>query len=197
MAALKLSLFFLVLLQAICFLPHRVHCGDEEDILQGLNSYRTLIREPHLTENKNAKCVAEKIAEDLEDYKCNSTNGVNTPVSTQQQFATEKIIKKCKILPESTKEGVILSVCVHKLVPSLVFTNFTYTYKYTKFLKSSNYTGAGLGCSDDWMVLVLTTNTVGGNFTTSGAISFGLRKINGLSYNVVGLVVALLVYLVF
>lgn len=27
MAALKLSLFFLVLLQAICFLPHGAHCG--------------------------------------------------------------------------------------------------------------------------------------------------------------------------
>lgn len=142
--------------------------------------------------------MAKKIAKDLEDYKCNATNGVNTPVSTQQSFATDKILSECKILAESTKEGVILSVCVPDLVPSLVFTNFTYTYKYTKFLKSANYTGAGLGCAEDWMVLVLTTNTTGGNFTpTSGASSLGLRKISGLSYNVVGLVVGLLVYLVF
>ena len=55
-----------------------------------------------------------------------------------------------------------------KLDPFLVLSNYT-TPQYAKYLKDSNYTGTGIGSEDNWMVVVLSTNTSTGNF--SGAAS--------------------------
>ncbi|XWS57553.1 hypothetical protein CRYUN_Cryun09bG0184300 [Craigia yunnanensis] len=68
MASLKPSHFFFVVVLAIFLLSHPVHCDDEEDnLLQGLNSFRTSVNLPAFTKNKNAQCVAEEIADDIDD----------------------------------------------------------------------------------------------------------------------------------
>jgi hypothetical protein len=71
----------------------------------------------------------------------------------------QKHIDKCDININTTTDGVILPVCVSKLEPTVVLSNYTHSDIYAKFLNNSKYTGVGLGSEDDWMVLVLTTNT--------------------------------------
>lgn len=46
--------------------------------------------------------------------------------------------------------------------------NYTHT-QYAKYLNGSKYTGAGVGTEDDWVVVVLSTDTESGSF--SGAPS--------------------------
>ena len=59
---------------------------------------------------------------------------------------------------------MILPVCVPKLVPTLVLTNYTHS-SYAKHLNNSKYTGVGVGSEDDWMVVVLSTSTPTGSFS--------------------------------
>ncbi|KAJ6434396.1 hypothetical protein OIU84_017996 [Salix udensis] len=68
----------------------------------------------------------------------------------------------------STTEGVVLPACAPHLAPTLLLTNYTRT-TYSKYINDSRLTGAGLGHEDDWMVVVLTTSTTGGDF--AGATS--------------------------
>ncbi|KAJ6359807.1 hypothetical protein OIU77_003918 [Salix suchowensis] len=68
----------------------------------------------------------------------------------------------------STTEGVVLPACAPHLAPTLLLTNYTRT-TYSKYINDSRFTGAGLGHEDDWMVVVLTTSTTGGDF--AGATS--------------------------
>lgn len=144
---------------------------DEEDnLLQGLNSFRQAVNLSPLSKNDKANCLADEVADELEDEPCtSSTNGANiVPSTTTQLPDLPKQLKTCKINVNTTVEGVILPVCVPDLVPTLVLTNYTHT-SYAKYINSSKYTGVGVGSEDDWMVVVLTTNTPGGAF--SGAIS--------------------------
>lgn len=48
-----------------------------------------------------------------------------------------------------------------------MLSNYTHSGSYAQFLNNSKYTGAGLGSEDDWMVLVLTTNTTTGSFSAA------------------------------
>lgn len=113
--------------------------------------------------NGKADCLADKIADEIEDQPC--TTGANIVPSTQTQLSNyPKHLDKCKINASTTTDGVILPVCVPKLVPTLVLTNYTHT-SYAKYLNNSKYTGVGVGSEDDWMVVVLSTNTPAGSFS--------------------------------
>ncbi|KAI4369402.1 hypothetical protein MLD38_017844 [Melastoma candidum] len=139
---------------------------DEDNLLQGINSYRQVQKLPPLVKNDRAMCLSDEIAEQLEDKPCSSTYGPNVLPGTGPQFSDyPKLLSKCDIDANHTKDGVILPVCVPKLVPTLVLTNYTHT-PYAKYLNNSIYTGAGVGSEDNWMVLVLTTNTPGGSFAS-------------------------------
>lgn len=64
-----------------------------------------------------------------------------------------------------------MPACVPNLVPSLVLSNFTGSL-YSDSLNDTKYTGIGIGSEDNWIVVVLTTNTPAGNFapySSSGA----------------------------
>ena len=54
----------------------------------------------------------------------------------------------------------------------------TTTSQYAKYLKDSNYAGIGIGSKDNWMVVVLSTNTSAGNFSraTSLIANFSMRN---------------------
>ena len=56
-----------------------------------------------------------------------------------------------------------MPACVPGLVPSLVLDNFTHSL-YSGNLNDSKYTGIGIGSEDNWIVVVLTTNTSEGSF---------------------------------
>ena len=148
---------------------------DKEDsVFKGINSYRQTQKLAPFTEVSKAKCLADEVAEDIEKTPCESVNkyypstvsgggNVNIP-------NLSKHIEKCHINISTTSDGVILPVCVAKLEPTIVLSNYTHSDRYAQFLNNSKYTGAGLGSEDDWMVLVLTTNTASGSFSASSAV---------------------------
>lgn len=172
-------------------LPFSYHSTEDEDnLLQGINSYRTSLNLPVLVKNSNAGCLADEIAEKLEHQPCTSASAASassTPGAVSHLPNFPELVSKCKIDINTTRDAVILPACVHELVPTLVLTNFTHS-RYSKFLNDSKFTGAGLGSEDDWMVVVLTTNTPGGSFA-SGSGSGVCSKIGALAILVVGLVV--------
>ncbi|XP_048136421.1 uncharacterized GPI-anchored protein At5g19250 [Rhodamnia argentea] len=170
MSSVKFLLSGFVLVHAIFLQSHPVVCDEEEDnLLQGINSYRKSLNLPQLAKNDKAMCLADKLADKIEDQPCSATYGANTlPGVGLQSSSYQDALSKCKINPNSTTDGVILPVCVPKLVPTLVLTNYTRT-TYQKYLNGSRFTGAGLGSEDDWMVLVLATSTPGGSFAGGAA----------------------------
>ncbi|KAL5566104.1 hypothetical protein UlMin_029268 [Ulmus minor] len=170
MASSKVCFIFFVLLHAF-LLPSLLVLGneDEDNLLQGINSYRQSKSLPPLVKNGKAECLADEVADGLEHQPCTSlTRGVIVP-STQTQVSNyPKQLNKCNINVNTTQDGVILPVCVPHLVPTLVLTNYTQS-QYSKYLNDSKFSGVGVGSEDDWMVLVLSTNAPSGSF--SGAVS--------------------------
>nr|GMD06640.1 uncharacterized GPI-anchored protein At3g06035-like [Ipomoea batatas] len=79
---------------------------------------------------------------------------------------------KCGIDGSTTKDDMVLSVCVRKRVPTPVPTNYTQSLQNAKYLNDSKYTGVGIGTEDDWTVLVLTTNTQTGMFAAATAAAY-------------------------
>ncbi|KAK2640471.1 hypothetical protein Ddye_028266 [Dipteronia dyeriana] len=172
MASLKvigLPSFFIT----IFVLVHLANCSDDEDnLLQGLNSYRTSLSLPTLAKNGNAECLADKIAEELDKQPCTAAS----TIKASQLANYNHLVEKCKIDINSTTESAIMPVCVHKLVPTLVLTNYTHSPAYAKHLNNSKFTGAGVGSEDDWMVVILTGNTPAASFA-KGAGSSGYSKV--------------------
>ncbi|XP_022744536.1 uncharacterized GPI-anchored protein At3g06035 [Durio zibethinus] len=180
MASLKPSHFFFVVVLAIFLLSHPVHSNDEEDnLLQGLNSYRTSVNLPAFNKNKNAHCVAEKIADDIDDDQPCTNPSISRGNETKLS-EYPKAISKCGIDVNTTSDVIVLPVCVPKLVPTLVLTNFTRTH-YSKFINDSSFTGIGLDSEDEWMVVVLATNTPAGSLA-NGAYSLVNAKV-GLGHH--------------
>ncbi|PSR86064.1 GPI-anchored protein [Actinidia chinensis var. chinensis] len=156
----------LLLLFPILLLSSQVKSIDEkESLLQGLNTYRASLNLTALTKNSNGDCFAEELANQFKKQPCSNTTGADTVLGTEPQLSTyPDLLAKCHLNITDTRDGQIMPVCVPNLVPNLVLANFTET-QYTQYLNDSSFTGAGIGSEGDWMVVVLSTNTVGGSFT--------------------------------
>ena len=170
---IKLCFFFLLFIQATLLLSPLVHSdreANEDDILQGINSFRRSLSLPALIKHDKADCLAGEIADDIQDQPCSSrTNGASispASVSTDLPSLPSNLIK-CKIDVNSTVDGVIMPVCVPKAVATLVLTNYTSSPHYAKFLNDSRFTGVGVGTEDDWTVVVLATSTRTGSFANA------------------------------
>ncbi|KDP23527.1 hypothetical protein JCGZ_23360 [Jatropha curcas] len=160
MASLKLRLILLGLLLAIFLLSSPVHCDDDEDdLFKCLNSHRAYLDLPTLVNNEDAECLAGEVAKELEDQPCNGSHPLQLDEHTD-------LLSKCDINISHAKEGVVLPVCVPDLVPTVVFTNYTRTH-YAKYINDSKFAQAGVGSKGDWMVVVLGTNSTGGDFAAA------------------------------
>ena len=151
---------------------------DENNLLQGLNSYRSSLQLPPLTKNKQAGCLADELADEIEDRPCVPTVAANAiPGGAGTQFEDyPKLLRKCNINPNTTANAIILPVCVSKLVPTLVLTNYTRT-GYARYVNDSRFTGVGLGSEDDWMVVVLTTSSPAGSLASDAVdVVYGLTN---------------------
>ncbi|KAK7284338.1 hypothetical protein RJT34_19083 [Clitoria ternatea] len=173
MNTFKFGFVVVTLLFALLFVSSPVHCNDKEDsVFKGINSFRQTKNLSPLNQVPKAACLADEVAEEIEDMPCENVKqfypgpglGGNLKIPNLQ-----KHIDKCDININTTSDGVILPVCVSKLEPTVVLSNYTHSDQYAQFLNNSRYTGVGLGSEHDWMVLVLTTNTTTGSF--SAAIS--------------------------
>ncbi|KAI9099101.1 hypothetical protein K1719_024868 [Acacia pycnantha] len=163
--------FLLAPVLAFLLLSTPAHCKDEKDsVLKGINSYRQSQKLPVLAKVDRASCLASEIADELEDVPCENVRQYYPTASGIQKFPNfEKHVDKCGINISSTSDGVILPACVAKLEPTVLLSNFTHNNPYASYLNNSLYTGVGLGSEDDWMVLVLTTNTPTGSFSSASA----------------------------
>ncbi|KAL0347977.1 UNVERIFIED_CONTAM: putative GPI-anchored protein [Sesamum angustifolium] len=146
-----------------CLTSTYLHADEEDHLLQGINSFRQSSNVPALSKHDKANCVADEIADQLEDKHCAS----NTAPPAQSQLISDypSVLKKCNIDVNTTRDGMILPVCVPHRVATLVLTNYTQSHN-SRYLNDSRFTGAGIGTEDDWTVLVLTTNTPGGSFAS-------------------------------
>ena len=144
---------------------------------------------PNFTENNKAACLANNIASQLKNETCkNAFHYGSTPGTTPNVTEYDKLLDGWDIKDNHTVQGVILPVCLPRLDPLLVLSNYT-TPRYAKYLKDSNYTGTGIGSEDNWMVVVLYTNTSAGNFSCVASLIANVSLGNSL----VALSIAILV----
>ncbi|XP_058773050.1 uncharacterized GPI-anchored protein At3g06035-like [Vicia villosa] len=174
MACLRFSLLLPLFFSSILLLNRSVKCdNDEEDVLfQGVNKYRASLNLTSLTKNDNANCFAEELADQFKSQPCTNTTGANTVPGTEPNLTNyPDLLAKCHLNISDTRDGSIMPACVPGLVPSIVLSNFTQSL-YSQSLNDSKYTGIGIGSEDNWIVVILTTNTPGGSFvpeTSNGA----------------------------
>ncbi|XP_022138772.1 uncharacterized GPI-anchored protein At3g06035-like isoform X1 [Momordica charantia] len=160
--------FLLPLLLACVFVSNRpAKCDDEDDLHRGINSYRAILNLTALTENDNADCLAEEIADKLKHQPCTNTTGSNAVAGTEPQFPDfPNLLAKCHLNISNTRDGAIMPACVPNRVPDLVLANFTKS-QYSGNLNDTKYTGIGIGTEDDWVVVILTTSTPEGSYVTA------------------------------
>ncbi|KAK9672021.1 hypothetical protein RND81_12G070600 [Saponaria officinalis] len=167
----------LSLLLAVVLTRHRVKSDDGEDnLLQGINKYRTSLNLTTLSNNENAACLAKQIAEQYKGRPCTNTTGSNTVPGTEDQFPNyPEYLSHCHLNLTDTKDGEVMPACVPKLDPSLVLTNFTQSL-YSGYLNKTMFTGIGISSAGDWIVVVLSSDSSGGSFmdATSAGYSFRL-----------------------
>ncbi|XP_057423196.1 uncharacterized GPI-anchored protein At5g19250-like [Lotus japonicus] len=172
MASFKLGLYLLVAVFSLHLLPSPVMCGEEEKtLLHDINTYRKIFNLPVLEKRSKLSCLAEKIADDLddlEDEKCE--NFYPAPGSYSKLPNFEKSVSKCKINLNTTSGGVVMPVCVPKLDPDYLFSNYTKSSRFNKYLNNSRYTIAGVGSEDNWMVLIISTDTASGDFSSATSL---------------------------
>ncbi|KAI6683736.1 hypothetical protein NL676_029649 [Syzygium grande] len=140
--------------------------GEDDNLLQGINGYRTSLNLTALTKNDNAECLAKEIADQFKNKPCTNTTGADTVPGTEPQFSNfPTLLANCHLNVSVTRDGAIMPACVPNLVSSLVLTNFTQS-QYSGNLNDSKYTGIGISSENDWMVVILTTNTPEGTYLT-------------------------------
>ncbi|XP_050380762.1 uncharacterized GPI-anchored protein At5g19250-like [Argentina anserina] len=166
MASSKLSLFALVLAYVFLIQSSPAYCNEEEDdLFDGLNNFRQTLNLSELTRNDKAGCIADEISDALQGQPCSHAADYEIKPGNGPVFPYfSKLIIKCNIDNSTTADGIILPVCVPNLDPDIVLNNYTNT-KFARFLNDSKYTGAGVGSEDDWMIVVLTTDSPSGSFT--------------------------------
>ncbi|GMH20010.1 hypothetical protein Nepgr_021851 [Nepenthes gracilis] len=157
----------------IMLINRQVNSADEEDnLLQGINSYRASLNLTALTKNDNAACFASQISDQFKDQPCTNTTGANTVPGTETQLSNyPTLLSHCHLNISNTRDGIIMPACVPNLVPSLVLSNFTKS-QYSNYLNDSTYSGAGIGSDGNWIVVVLSTNASSGSFETATSASF-------------------------
>lgn len=187
MLALPLKIFSVTecKLSKVCILRNNLplySSAEEDNLYQEINKYRTSLNLTALTKNDNAKCLADEIADQFKNQACTNTTGANTVPGTEPQFPNyPDLLTKCHLNVSNTRDGAVMPACVPGLVPSLVLTNFTQSL-YSDSLNDTKYTGIGIGSEDNWIVVVLTTNTPEGSFVPATSNSANLISKIGLVY---------------
>ena len=164
-------LWICVCVWALNFLFCHVPADENDNLLQGINAYRVSLNLTALKKNDNAECLAGELADQFKDQPCTNTTGSNTVPGTEPQFSDyQDLLTKCHLNATVTRDGNPMPACVPNLDPSLVLSNYTMS-QYSKSLNDTTYTGAGIGSKNNWIVVILTTDTSTGNFAPSSSSS--------------------------
>ncbi|GAA0152747.1 hypothetical protein LIER_11151 [Lithospermum erythrorhizon] len=180
MASFARTLVVSMLMCYILFINHTAKCDNdsEDSLFQGINQYRTTLNLSGLTENDKAECLADEMADQFKGQPCTNTTGSNTVQGNEPQFANyPRLLAKCDLNVTNTRDGKIMPVCVPNLNATLVLSNYTLS-QYSQYLNDTAYTGIGIGTEENWMVVVLTTNTSEGSFVPAngnGVVNFAIK----------------------
>ncbi|XP_008795128.1 uncharacterized GPI-anchored protein At5g19250-like isoform X1 [Phoenix dactylifera] len=156
----------------LAFLLHFARCDDtSSELLKGINSYRASLNLSALTGNQNAECLAEQLAKQFKGQQCSNTTGSNTVPGTEQQFPNyPDFLNHCHLNATVTQDAAVMPACIPGLTPDLVLSNFTKS-QYSQNLNDSHFVGAGIADEDDWVVVVLSTNTPSGSFAPATGVA--------------------------
>ena len=100
--------------------------GNDAQLLKGINSYRSSLKVPALSENKNAACLAEQLARQFKGQECTNTTGANTVIGTEQQFPDyPRYLDRCHLNASVTEDGQVMPACVLGLVSAVVLAIYT------------------------------------------------------------------------
>ncbi|KAL8515284.1 hypothetical protein ACS0TY_014123 [Phlomoides rotata] len=160
MASITYFLFLSLLFHSI-FL---VKCDDEDDLLQGINQFRSSSGLPLLSHNNGIECLADDIADRLKNQPC--TGNTSAPQPRPSDYAD--LITKCR-LTNATLQGIqILPVCLPESQSSQRLNAYTTSPSpYATYLNDTRFSGIGIGSDDNWTVVILTTATPGTPATPS------------------------------
>ncbi|XP_024019803.1 uncharacterized GPI-anchored protein At3g06035-like [Morus notabilis] len=130
---------------------------DEEDVLlRSINAERATLKLAALTKNVNAECFADEFADRFQDQPCaNTTGAITTPGTTTQLSNYPELLAKCNL---NVSNGLVLPVCVPNSVPNSALSDLKRS-QYSNSLNDPKFTGVGIGFEDDWIVVVLTSNS--------------------------------------
>ncbi|KAJ6775364.1 hypothetical protein OIU79_018521 [Salix purpurea] len=176
MASLRFNIYLYVLLHAIFLLSSAgLSCDEKQDLLKSINAYRTLFLDlPAFTKNKKANCLANEIADKL-DQSCNET----TPADQVKLDSYPDQLMDCLGTDHAT-DAVVMPICAaDKADEVALLHNYTRRNQYKKSIKDASYTGAGVGSNDNWMVVVLNKNTStwSSSAGTNGLVSGGWGRV--------------------
>ncbi|KAK4750127.1 hypothetical protein SAY87_027576 [Trapa incisa] len=183
---IRLNLFLVLLLLFFLSVSPAIKCdSDEDDILKGINNYRTSKNLALLGKNDDADCLADELADLLKDQPCNSTNSTGTSNSTVSVSGREatpsnypELLQKCHINMSSALNDTIMPVCLPNEADTVVINNYTGSPVFSKRLHDSIYTGIGVGSEGNWTVVILITNSSDGSLSTTpvGSSAVGLNS---------------------
>ncbi|CAA7399967.1 unnamed protein product [Spirodela intermedia] len=166
MSSASSLILFLVAVSVASFFGAARSDDADEQLLRDINSYRASLNLSVLTENENADCLADEIANKFEGQPCTNSTGSNAILGSEGPIPDyPTLLSRCKLDISVTKDAAILPACVPGLVPSIVLTNFTKS-QYNQQLNDSRYVGAGVASEGNWVVVVLSTATPQGNLST-------------------------------
>jgi len=114
--------------------------GDNEnDLLHDINTYRKVQNLPILEENYEASCLAIKFAYDLKDKHCEGFHDFHSLPSRNPNIPNfQKSVWKCDFIINTTKDWVLMPVCVPELREDDLFSNYTRNSHFTLEM-SHNY----------------------------------------------------------
>ncbi|KAF3791671.1 putative GPI-anchored protein [Nymphaea thermarum] len=159
----------------LLLLPSSARADDvagDDKLLQSINEYRKSLNLTTLSRNANAACLADQMAQQFKSQACTNTTGSDTVPGTETQLSNyPDLLANCHLNISNTRDGIVMPACVPGLVPAVVLSNFTKS-QYSEYLNDTKYIGAGIASENDWIVVVLSTDTSAGSFEadTSGSL---------------------------
>ncbi|XP_042052649.1 uncharacterized GPI-anchored protein At3g06035-like [Salvia splendens] len=160
-------------------------CNEDDDLLNGIQQYRSTLNLTALATTREAECIADEVADTFQNQPCtNATNLNATALSTIPTYTT--IMTKCGLNANASNASVnsqILPTCVPNQ-QSLVISDFT--SRYVAYLNSTQFSAIGVGSEDDWLVVLL-TNMTGTAINSNGASGLALTAISPVVLSLISL----------